>query len=65
VTSGFILVCYSSECVAKLDEGPPARNNRIVAKGFLNRPCGLIADLESMLLAQAPKIVLQHIPSET
>jgi hypothetical protein len=36
------------------------RNNRITAVEFLNQRCGLALDLESMLLTQVPKIVLQH-----
>jgi hypothetical protein len=48
------------DSVAKLGEGWLARNNRIVAKGFLNQWCGLVAILESILLAWTPKIVLQH-----
>src|SRR5215475_9923153 len=59
--SGFIHVCSQGECVAKLGEGWLARKNRIVAKGFLNQCCGLVAILESILLARTPKIVLQHI----
>jgi hypothetical protein len=49
-----------ADSVAKLDEGRLARNNRIVAKKILNRYCALVAVLESMLLAQVPKILLQH-----
>src|SRR5262249_39478404 len=49
------------ECVAKLGEGWLVRNNRIVAKGFLNQWCDAVAILESILLAQTPEIVLQHI----
>jgi hypothetical protein len=48
------------DSVAKLDEGRLARNNRIVAKGILNQYCALVAVLESMLLHQVPKILLQH-----
>src|SRR5262249_43688791 len=53
------------EGVAKLGEGPPARENRIVAQGFLNPSCRLVAGFESMLLTQGPKIVLQHIHPES
>jgi hypothetical protein len=48
------------ESVAKLGEGWVARNNRIMTTGFLNQCCRLLAILESILRAQAPKIVLQH-----
>jgi hypothetical protein len=36
------------------------RNKRIAAIGFLNQRCALAPDLESMLLARMPKMVLQH-----
>src|SRR6266849_6413422 len=49
-----------ADFVAKLGGTRLARNNRIVGKEFLNRCCSLGAVLESMLPAQAPKIVLQH-----
>jgi hypothetical protein len=51
---------FSADSVAKLDEGRLARNNRIAPKELLNRYCALVALLKSMLLAQAPKIVLQQ-----
>jgi len=49
-----------ADFVAKLGGRRLARNNRIRGKQFLNRCCALIAVLESMLLARALKIVLQH-----
>jgi hypothetical protein len=49
-----------ADSVAKLDEGWLARNTGIVAMVFLNQYCGLVAILESILLAQTPKIVLQR-----
>src|SRR6266702_5092872 len=49
-----------ADFVAKLGGRRLARNNRIGGKQFLNRCCALIAVLESMLLARALKIVLQH-----
>src|SRR5881398_54809 len=36
------------------------RNNRIGVNGFLNQPCTLIPDLESILRTRMRKIVLQH-----
>src|SRR5205823_10663446 len=36
------------------------RNNRIGANRFLNQPCALIPDLESIMRARMRKIVLQH-----
>ena len=51
---------FRADFVAKLGGTRLARNNRIVGKEFLNRCCSLGAVLESMLPAQAPKIVLQH-----
>ena len=36
------------------------RNNRIGVNGFLNQPCALIPDLESIMRARMRKIVLQH-----
>jgi hypothetical protein len=53
------------DCVAKLDDEPLARNNRIVAHRFLNQHCALASALESILLVLAPKIVLQHNPPES
>jgi hypothetical protein len=50
--------------IAKLDEEQLARNNRIGARRFLNQHCVLVPDLESILLARTPKIVLQHERSE-
>jgi hypothetical protein len=58
-------VRYRGDCVAKLDDKPLARNNRIVAHKFLNQHCALASALESMLLVLAPKIVLQHNRRET
>jgi len=49
-----------ADCVAKLDEEQLAGNNRIGTNNFLNQPCALASDLESILLARALKIVLQH-----
>ena len=37
------------------------RNNRIGVNGFLNQPCALIPDLESIMRARMRKIVLQQI----
>jgi hypothetical protein len=51
---------HLADSVAKVRGRRLARNNRIVAKEFLNRCCALVAVLESMLPAQAPKIVLQQ-----
>jgi len=48
------------DTVAKLGGRRLARNNRIVAIEFLNGCCALVAVLESMLPAQAPKIALQQ-----
>jgi hypothetical protein len=56
----FGLVRFRVDCVAKLDDEPLARNNRIVAHRFLNQHCALASALESILLVLAPKIVLQH-----
>ena len=55
-------VCFPPDCVAKLDEAQLTRNYRIETSKFLNQHCALGSDLESMLLAQALKIVLQHNP---
>jgi hypothetical protein len=41
------------------------RNKRIAAMSFLNQRCAFASDLESMLLTQVSKIVLQHIPPES
>ena len=49
------------ECVAKLDEKQRPDNNRIGTNTFLNQYFALTPDPESMLLAWARKIVLQHI----
>ena len=49
-----------ADSVAKLGKRRLTRNNRIGAKDSLNRCCALIAVLESMLPARAPKIVLQQ-----
>src|SRR6266571_9183711 len=54
------LLPLSGDSVAKLDKRRLTRNNRIGAKDFLNRCCALVAVLESMLPARAPKIVLQQ-----
>src|SRR6266487_108806 len=48
------------DSVAKLGKRRLTRNNRIGAKDLLNRCCALVAVLESMLPARAPKIVLQQ-----
>src|SRR6266511_2825115 len=53
-------VRIGSDSVAKLGKRRLTRNNRIGAKDFLNRCCALVAVLESMLPARAPKIVLQQ-----
>src|SRR6266487_494490 len=51
---------FLADSVAKLGKRRLTRNNRIGAKDSLNRCCALIAVLESMLPARAPKIVLQQ-----
>jgi hypothetical protein len=38
------------DAVEKVGGMPAARSNRIVAAGFLNRPCAFDASLESILL---------------
>ena len=48
------------DSVAKLGKRRLTRDNRIGAKDLLNRCCALVAVLESMLPARAPKIVLQQ-----
>src|SRR6266536_2880584 len=53
-------VRIGSDSVAKLGKRRLTRNNRIGAKDLLNRCCALVAVLESMLPARAPKIVLQQ-----
>ena len=58
-------VPFLSECVAKLDEKQRPDNNRIGTNTFLNQYFALTPDLESMLLAWARKIVLQHILSKS
>src|SRR6266498_2435623 len=55
-------VRIGSDSVAKLGKRRLTRNNRIGAKDLLNRCCALVAVLESMLPARAPKIVLQQNP---
>jgi hypothetical protein len=50
----------SGDFVAKLDDRPLARNNRILAHKILDQHCALAPALESMLLVLAQKIVLQH-----
>ena len=56
---------FGGDCVAKLDDKPLARNNRIVAHKFLNQHCASASALESILRVLAPKIVLQHNPAES
>jgi hypothetical protein len=56
---------YRSDCVAKLDEERRSDNNRIGTNTLLNQYCALPPDLESMLLAWARKIVLQHNRSQS
>src|SRR5262245_43271955 len=56
------LVCYSLDCVATLFAALRTRNYRIRLNGVLNRCCALVHNLESILRAQALKIVLQHNP---
>src|SRR6266511_1346696 len=58
-------VRIGSDSVAKLGKRRLTRNNRIGAKDLLNRCCALVAVLESMLPARAPKIVLQQNRSES
>jgi hypothetical protein len=53
-------VRYRGDCVAKVGEEQVAGNNRIGAGNFLNQYCALLADLESILLAQVLKIFLQQ-----
>src|SRR5262245_26673293 len=53
-------VSFQGVCVAKLQDKPSPRNNRIMAHKFLNQHCALASALESILLILAPKIVLQH-----
>ena len=53
------------DCVAKLDDKPSARNNRIMAHKVLNQDCALAPALESILLILASKIVLQHNPPQS
>jgi hypothetical protein len=48
------------DTVAELDEKQRPDNNRIGTNTFLNQYFALTPDLESMLLAWARKIVLQH-----
>jgi hypothetical protein len=50
----------SADSVAKVPDEGPISNNRIGTSGFPNQHCALASDLESMLLAHALKIVLQH-----
>jgi hypothetical protein len=49
-----------ADSVAKVPDEGPISNNRIGTSGFPNQHCALASDLESMLLAYALKIVLQH-----
>jgi hypothetical protein len=49
-----------ADCVAKLDDNPSVRNNRIVAHKFLNQHCASASAFEAILPVLAPKIVLQH-----
>ena len=51
---------FGGDCVAKLDDNPSVRNNRIVAHKFLNQHRASASALESILRVLAPKIVLQH-----
>ena len=55
----------SGDTVAELDEKQRPDNNRIGTNTFLNQYFALTPDLESMLLAWARKIVLQHNPPES
>src|SRR5690349_5401196 len=50
--------------IAKLDDKPLVRNDRIVAYKFLNQHCALASALESILLVLAPKLVLRHNRAE-
>jgi len=50
----------SGDTVAELDEKQRPDNNRIGTNTFLNQYFALTPDLESMLLAWAREIVLQH-----
>jgi len=49
-----------ADIVAKLSEGSLARNIRIGTSRFLNQRCASRAGLESILLAETSKIVLQQ-----
>ncbi len=49
-----------ADSVAKVPDGWLASNNRIERSTFPNQHCLEATDLESMLRARAPKIVLQH-----
>jgi hypothetical protein len=49
-----------ADSVAKVPDGWLASNNRIETSTFSNQHCLEATDLESMLRARAPKIVLQH-----
>jgi len=44
-----------TDAVEKVDDMPPARNNRIMGADFLNRSCAFDARLESMLLGGPPR----------
>ncbi len=55
-------VRFFGDTVAELDEKQRPDNNRIGTNTFLNQYFALTPDLESMLLAWARKIVLQHNP---
>ena len=55
-------VRFPPDTVAELDEKQRPDNNRIGTNTFLNQYYALTPDLDSMLLAWARKIVLQHNP---
>jgi len=55
-------VRFRGDTVAELDEKQRPDNNRIGTNTFLHQYFALTPDLESMLLAWARKIVLQHNP---
>jgi hypothetical protein len=51
--------------VAKVGEEQLAGNNRIGTRNFLNQHCALVPDLESILLAQVLKFILQQYRRES
>jgi hypothetical protein len=53
-----------ADIVAKIRDGLLARNIRIETGHFLNQHCVLVSDLELLLRAQRPKIVLQQYRHE-